>query len=1004
MIPTVSGKNSSPLVQDFAQALAGEGFEGDIHTDWATRVAVSTDNSIYQLVPEMVLYPRHRDDVCTIFTTGNREQFQTIAFSPRGGGTGTNGQSLNTGVVIDTTRYMYHIQAVDCAGEWAEVQPAVVLDQLNDYLKDDQLFFAPSLSTSNRATLGGMTNTDACGKGSILYGRTSEHILEIECVCVDGTVLRCRPLAPQELQQQLNRHDKAGELYRTTYDVISHYHDEIERTFPRLSRFMTGYNLARVMDEQGNFNLNYLLAGSEGTLALVTGLKLKLTKLPACKCLFAIQYPHFDGALRSGWQLLEHQPAAVETIDDRIVDLAREDEIYHQVGPMLVAPQGAPIRAVNLVEIIADDPRELENRQQALAETLTTLRDNGDILGFYVTRQAQEIAALWELRKKGVGLLGNMDGSEKPVPFMEDTAVPPQVLADYIAEVRALLDHYQLTYGMFGHVDVGCLHVRPALDMTQAAQRDLVPRITSQINALVQKYGGVYWSEHGKGFRSAYVKDYFGPVLYEQLRVIKAAFDPHNRLNPGKIVTPAGSADKVVDIAGPYKGVNNAEVPEHVRKLFSGAFDCNGNAACLNYDYDNTICPSAKVSRNWVNSPKGRSELLRNWLYGLAAQGYDQLQHLPRTKLPGNKRSGEDFAHQVYASMQKCLGCKACASSCPLKVDIPTMRARFLSQYHSRYRRPVKDYIVAAVEKLAWAQAYWPRLFNRVNQAQLMRTLLARVAGLQDLPRLSPGSLYKTLRHKGVRRFREAEIARLDANERQKCVCLVQDALTSAYHAEVVLAGCDMLQALGYTVYVLPFRENGKGLHTKGFLKRFRRVAARNTRFYNRVAAYGIPLLGIEPSMVLCYRDEYVSTLGSSVQFRVELINEWLVRVLENQPVEAQPAQHQVYYFYPHCSEKALALASAEQWQQIFARMGLILHIGQAGCCGMAGTFGHECQHYEDSRKLYQMSWQQKIEGQDAGKVLASGFSCRSQVKRFGGRHIAHPLEVLAGHIASRVA
>ncbi|MDC0536001.1 BBE domain-containing protein, partial [Francisellaceae bacterium] len=642
---------------------------------------------------------------------------------------------------------------------------------------------------------------------------------------------------------------------------------------------------------------------------------------------------------------------------------------------------------------------------------LKVLISEDKLNAFFHTSNSNEIAELWNLRKKGVGLLGNMKGDNKPIPFMEDTAVPPENLADYIVDLRKLLDSYDLKYGMFGHVDVGCLHMRPALDMSTESHQKLIPVLTKQVNELVRKYGGVYWSEHGKGFRSEYVQQYFGDKLYDGLAEIKQTFDPNNRLNPGKIVVPKGSKDQLVKVDGPYKGYVDTKVDKRVRQKYAGAFNCNGNAACLNYDYNDVICPSAKLSRNWVYSPKGRSGLLREWLHqlsnkkyiGILASGEPEFGHQIKSWFKRSNEQKNDYSHEVYESMEKCLGCKACASSCPVKVDIPTMRSHFLSQYHTRYRRPVKDYFIAMVEKIAHYQSYVPTASNTINQLQPVRWVMDKFVGLKDLPRLSTKRLNKSLITFNAPKFDIQTIKNLSDSDKAKSVCLIQDAFNGYYQSEVMIDTYELLTNLGFNVYVLPFRENGKALHTKGFIKHFTNLARENTVFYNRIAEIGLPIIGIEPSMTLCYRDEYVKTLGAQVKFHVQLINEWLAENLDKIDKQQFKSNGLNFDLYPHCSERALALESNKAWQKIFSHFGIQTKVAKTGCCGMAGTYGHESKHVEGSKKLYDMSWKESINNSNSGdNAIVTGFSCRCQVKRMEGKQVNHPVTVLNSSVCNQ--
>ena len=625
MIPRLSHPESTPeIVQSFLAELRQSSFSGDIQHDYGTRLITSTDNSIYQVLPQAVVFPKNAGDIEAVLLLTAQQKFcQSIKITARGGGTGTNGQSLTKGIVLDCSRYMNRILEVNIKQGWVRVEPGVVLDQLNEHLEPHSVFFAPNLTPSNRATIGGMVNTDACGKGSRIYGRTSDHVLELSCVLSNGETLESVPLDENNLSAYKQKPGVAGEVFKVVDQIVLEKADLIDEVFPNMSRFMTGYNLAKVYgNSEKNFNLNYLLSGSEGTLAVLSELKLRLTDLPKYKRLLVVKYEQFDDALRDAQILVESDPAAIETIDEKILSLAKEDEIYLKIKDFIEDEKlksgkiNRPTRTISLIEFCGNNKNKLENQISALCKIIDAKKNkSGEATGYYKTADPQEIKNLWSLRKKGVGLLGNTKGERKPLPFVEDTAVPPENLAIYIRDFRKLLESYGLEYAMFGHVDVGCLHVRPALDLKNLEEEGWIRELSDQVVALVKNYGGVMWSEHGRGYRSEYTVEFFGEELHHDLRRIKEAFDPENRLNPGKIVTPISQGtDKVVSIEGPLRGHKDRQIAPELLKEYETAVNCNGNGACFDYSSKNVMCPSSRITRNNVHSPKGRAGMMREWL------------------------------------------------------------------------------------------------------------------------------------------------------------------------------------------------------------------------------------------------------------------------------------------------------------------------------------------------------------------------------------------------------
>ncbi|MEM8780388.1 MAG: FAD-binding oxidoreductase, partial [Cyanobacteria bacterium P01_G01_bin.49] len=522
MIPRLPPQeNINTIISQFLIDLKKRNFRGDIRGDFANRLIASTDNSIYQILPQAVVFPRSTEDVREIFKLANQSQFDHLTFSPRGGGTGTNGQSLSPSIIIDCSKYMNEILEINLEQGWVRVQPGVILDQLNQFLAPHDVFFAPSLAPSNRATIGGMINTDAAGKGSRLYGKTSDHILGLNWVLSDGTKTNSYPINREALNDLKKEPGRLGNIYQQVDQIVTDKAELISEIFPKLTRFMTGYNLAKVYDQDHiYFDLNRILAGSEGTLGIITEAKLKLTKIPKATQLLAIHYQNFDYALADADNLLYFEPAAIETVDDTILNLAKQDSIFEEVKDFI-----GQADALNLVEFMGNNHEEISHNILALMNQLNS-QNNVGITGYYLTQKSQEIKQLWMLRKKGAALLGSMKGDRKPIPFIEDTAVPPSKLANYTRDFKVLLNQYNLKYAMFGHVDVGCLHVRPALDMKSPNDEKLIREISDKVVNLVRQYGGVIWGEHGKGFRSEYTPLFFGETLYQDLRKIKSAFDP----------------------------------------------------------------------------------------------------------------------------------------------------------------------------------------------------------------------------------------------------------------------------------------------------------------------------------------------------------------------------------------------------------------------------------------------------------------------------------------------
>lgn len=1003
MIPRLkTAPVTNTLYLDFLQVLRKSGFKGDLRSDYADRTVQATDNSIYQIAPQSVVYPADTADLVLLCQLANENRFRKVVLTPRGGGTGTNAQALTDGIAVDVSKHMNRILEINAAEGWVRVQCGVVKDQLNAALTEHNLFFAPELSTSDRATIGGMINTDASGQGSCCYGKTRDHVLELNTVLLDGSVLVSRPLEQSEFQAIINRDDRSAHVHRVVDGIQQQFAQEIADTFPALNRCMTGYDLAHIRNAHGRFNLNSVLCGSEGTLGFTAEAKLNVLPIPPCTALVLVQYADFQDSLRDARELMQASPTSIETIDSKVLNLARQDFIWTRVEAFF-PDDGKRVEGINFVEFTAESEEALSRKIAGLESLLNTVGPGEARLGYALARGRDAADRLWAMRKRAVGLLGNAQGEARPVPFVEDTAVPPEYLANFIREFREILDSYQLQYGMFGHVDAGVLHVRPALDLKDPQQEAIAWEISDRVADLTLQYGGVLWGEHGKGVRSQYAPKFFGS-LYPQLQRIKSAFDPFNQLNPGKIATPDNSLELLKISEVPTRGQRDRNISAINWREFQEAVYCNGNASCFNWNPKDTMCPSWKGTRERIHSPKGRAALIRQWLTLLSERKSDPADILrgeagdsvllwPR-KLWNSllrKLGQKDFSHEVYQAMAGCLACKSCTGQCPIKVDVPEFRSKFLAAYHTRYLRPLKDCLVGSLEVLLPLAAKFPRAYNYAMRLGWVVFLLRRLVDFVDAPRLTRIQL----RPQQFPVANVENINTLSEAERRKIVVIVQDAFTRYFETPLVMDVFRLVERLGFKPMLAPYMANGKPLHVHGFLRSFRNSAGKNAKMLNALAKSGAELVGIDPAMTLTYRSEYAKYLDGPPP-PVALLQEWLganLTALRNIETRGEP---QTYRLLPHCMETSNAAETLTLWQQAFAATGHTLDIAPVGCCGMSGTYGHEARNRETSTKIYNLSWRGEVARHaDCSMLMATGYSCRSQVKREHTVPLPHPAQVL---------
>lgn len=917
---------SSDLIAEFCAWLPVRGYKGDAALDMPTRLVHATDNSIYQILPQAVLFPRSQNDIQIIFQLAQDHRFQKVTFTPRGGGTGTNGQSLSDTIIIDTSRYLNQILEINPMAGFVRVEPGVVLDQLNAALASTGYFFPADVSPSKSATLGGMVSTDACGKGSTVYGKTGDYVIALKCVLADGRTI-----------------DTAAHQDNALKEIMAADYDAACKNIPQMPRGLSAYNIPGAF-ANGELNLNRLIAGSEGSLALLQELTLKIIPKPLHHAMVAIAYDDFDKALRHVGKLLSFNPTAVETIDNHIVDLARGDIVWHGLQEIFGAADLSNVRAMHFVEFERNSEDEIARDVRNLCNGLA---EGTEALLYFPTNQVDQIKTIKEMRKKCVGLLGNMPGARRPIPFMEDTAVPPAHLADYIAELRTFLSNHNLDCGMFGHSDAGCLHTRPALNLRDVGDEKFIRLLTDGAVQILKKHGGVLWGEHGKGLRAAYTAEIVGTEYYALMQKIKVHFDPTGRLNPGKICAPPGQ--KLIEIdAAPLRGQFDRQIADEKIKQFPKAVECNGNGLCFSVMPDDTMCPSYKITRDRRHSPKGRAGLLREWM---------RLQSTDHA-------AAQKFAPAVKNALDGCLSCKSCTAVCPIHVNIPDMKADFLAEFYTARLRPVRDYL------LAWSEALAPLL------AKLPFKIPA-LFGLCDLPEPPKTSLAAMMQQHG---FALADDHHLSIA--QNPVLILQDAYTSYFEPHIVLSTLQLLRKLGFAPLVIPYFQSGKSYHLQGFKEKFYGIAQRNAA---RIEKYTTPIIGIDPAMTLIYRDEYPKALGRKLNVKIQLLQEFLAAQ------DLPTSNGGEFDLFLHCAEKTAMPESEKLWQQIFARAGLALNIRRTGCCGMAGAYGHQKEHQQQSKGLYELTWQNQL----GDNAVVTGYSCRSQAMRFSCMQTRHPVEIL---------
>ncbi|MCC2625961.1 MAG: glycerol-3-phosphate dehydrogenase [Burkholderiales bacterium] len=990
------------LIKQFKLELSGSGYAGDFHIDYSTRLVNATDNSIYEVMPLAVAQPKSIDDLYTLVKIANLEKFSSFCLTARGGGTGTNGQSLTNSIVVDLSRHMNKIIEFTPEEQTITVEPGVILADLNRFLQPHGLFFAPDVSTANRATIGGMIATDAAGKGSLIYGKTIDSLISLKVILADGYVIDTdvTPISSAPSNLVINPYTsldaksdhRLNGIHQNLINWLSPVQDEIDKRFLPLKRPLSGYNIKRCY-QNGKINLTPLFAGSEGTLGIVAQAKLKLLPIPKYKTLVVVHYASFLDALKDSRNLIKFKPLAIEAVDEKVQKSAQTLPNWPIFAKWLNSEGKNYIS--NFIEFVANDKQELENTISNLEAELKSHNAN-----YVVIRDEKQIAGLWSIRSLAVGLAGKMPGQGKPVAFIEDAIVPPENLANFVADLQQMLEKENLQYAMYGHVDVGCIHVRPALNMQQEDDREKIRPITEHVIRLLNKHNGILWGEHGKGFRGEFVPDVFGPVLYPILCKIKHLFDPHNRLNPGKLAAPQPDIklDRIELI--PMRGQFDQVISQTKQKDFVGSMLCNGNAACFNQEPGNVMCPSYKVTKDRVHSPKGRAMLVKQWLretekLNLGNQPARSVAQVD-SRIRGNDKSwkARSVADMALNALNGCLGCKGCTGKCPTQVSIPDLKTKFLDSYHSQYkRRSFRDLALGNIESLLPIFAKFPKTWNFLNRLKLLPTF-----GLVNIPLFKlTQPLTKLLEAHRIEIYKNPEQIKVMTNS---VVVIFADVFTGFLDTDVLIAAISLLKKMGYTPYVIYPRSSGKSLIAGGFISKFKSNTDKLANLFNPLFTANIPIIGLENTITHMFRDEvkkFANSFAGHIQTLAEFLNQNIDKlpVIHNNDNETGISEtRQNYKLLPHCTEQAVLPGEAILWQGIFNHVGIKLEVQNAGCCGMAGAYGYQKEHQANSKNLFAMHWQQPLSNSNV-EILATGFSCRCQAQKQANKLILHPIHVL---------
>ncbi len=944
--------------------------EGEVRFDARARALYATDASPYRIAPVGVVVPRDEADVVAAVRAANELGVPVL---PRGGGTSLAGQTVAAALVIDMSKYLTKIIELNVEERWVRVQPGLVRDQLNAALAPHSLQFTPDVATTDRANVGGMVANNSAGTRSIKYGKSVDQVIELRVLLMDGTELHLGPLRGKELDEKLAAEGREGDIYRAVHRMVSEHADEIAARYPKVMRRVGGYNLDELTDAGGEgqrpFNLAKVVSGSEGTLALILELKLALHPVPKRRLVTMLHFDSLTKAFEAVQFINRHGPSAVEIIDADLIMLGRENPA---IAPLMTWVVGDPA-AVLLVEF---DGEDLAVCRAALAGLEADPEVAALTYGSFLAEDPKQQKEIADFRRDGLGIYATMPGAAKPTPSIEDAAIPVEHLARYIPEVIEVCRRHGTRAVFYAHASVGVIHVRPLLDLKDEAGIERYQAISKDVFELVLKYGGSWSGEHGDGLiRSYQNRRLFGDVLYQDFIDLKRAFDPAWLLNPGKIVEAPAMTENL-RYGTDYPAVVVPTVFDfEAQGGFLGAVEaCTGVGACRKVGAG-TMCPSYMGTRDEDHSTRGRANVLREALTG---------------GLPGGLTSKD-----VYEVLDLCLECKACKAECPSRVDMAKLKYEWLQHYYDDHGTPLAARAMGNVGRVApLAQALAP-VSNFFLPLKPVRWLLSKVVGV-DARRVLPR--YAARRFDAWFKRRPAA-----ANGALGPVALFADTWTMFNQPEVGQAAVAVLERIGYAVELVPYGCCGRPQISKGLAREAQRMAAGNVRMLHEYVLRGVPVVGLEPSCVAAFTDDYPDLVPgpetTAVAGQVRMLEEFLAKEWAKGRFDPKAVFRKgagAVQFHGHCQQKSVLAASTSAGRAVLEWVSDEVTALDAGCCGMAGSFGYA--HHDLSMTIGEQRLFPAVREHE-GTTAAPGFSCRHQIVDGTGRTAAHPVEVLAANL-----
>ena len=952
---------------------------GELYYDRTMRILYATDASAYREMPLAVAIPRSVDDIKKLIAFAQVEKTSLI---PRTAGTSLAGQVVGNGIIVDVSKYFTRILELNAEEKWVRVQPGVIRDELNIFLKPHGLFFGPETSTANRAMMGGMVGNNSCGSNSIVYKSTREHLLEVKTLLSDGSEAVFKTVGLDDFHNRCEGTSLEANIYKTLRGLLSNYDNQVEirNEFPKktVERRNTGYAIDILLESAPftagapDFNFCQLIAGSEGTLAFITEIKLNLVPLPPGETgLLCIHFNTIDEALRANLIALRYNPSASELIDHYILECTK-DNIEQSKNRFFV--QGDP-GAILVIEFSRSNKEEIIDIAKKVEADMRT-----ENLGYHFPLlSGEDTKRIWTLRKAGLGLLSNLPGDSKAVPVIEDTAVDVQDLPAYIRDFNEILKKRGLYSVHYAHAGSGEIHLRPIINLKTEEGNRLFRTIAEEIATLVKKYNGSLSGEHGDGrLRGEFIRQMVGDKNYKLLQQIKRTWDPENIFNPNKIVDTPSMNTMLRYIPGQKTPSFNTVFRFYDQDILQHAEQCNGSGDCRKTQLSGgTMCPSFMATRNEKDTTRARANILREFLT--------------------NSEKVNRFDHEeILHVMDLCLSCKGCKSECPSNVDVAKLKAEFLQHYYDANGVPFRSRLIANYSSSSRLGAIVPGLYNFLMTSRGLSRLVKRISGFA--PDRSMPTLYKTTLQRWYKRKKS------NNGKTDKKVYLFCDEFTNYHDTEIGIKTILLLERLGYEVIIPNHIESGRAWLSKGLVREAKKIANKNIALLSPLINAETPLIGIEPSAILTFRDEYVD-LSTDDQFEaakilatnVYLIDEFLAIEIQKGNIDknAFTKEKRLIKLHGHCQQKALS-SVLPSVKMLTLPENYRVEVIPSGCCGMAGSFGYEKEHYDLSMQIGELVLFPTVRSLDEHTIIAApGTSCRHQIKDGTGKKALHTVEVL---------